>query len=80
MPLETLAKARRILGLSQRQMADLLGISRCFYTQIEGGTRRPSLDVALKISEVLGIPVNNIFAPKDVVNHNIKTTGTEGAK
>lgn len=75
--LKTLEKARKILGLSHKQMAELVGVSRCFYTQIENGTRRPSLDVAIRISNVLGIPVNSIFASTNVVSDNVARTGTD---
>lgn len=70
-----LAQARKSLGLTHKEVAQKVGISRCFYTQIEKGTRKPSLAVALKISNVLGIPVNEIFSESG----EAQPTGTEGA-
>lgn len=62
--------------LSQQDMADMLGISRTFYNQIECGVRNPSLSLALEISSLLGVPVERLFkidAPGD-----LDTTGTDG--
>lgn len=70
-----LKKARTKLRLSHQDIADRVGISRCFYTQIETGTRYPRLEIAFKISEVLGIPINDLFIP--ALSNNI-STGTEG--
>lgn len=69
---------RNQLGLSHKGVAERTGISRCFYTQIENGTRKPSLDIALKISDVLGISVNDIFFINNDASGNGKSTGTEG--
>lgn len=55
---EILRSRRKKLGLSQQQVAELVGISRSFYTRIELGTERPSLDVAFKIAKTLGLDVN----------------------
>lgn len=74
-----LKNARLRLGLSQKQVAELVGISRCFYTQIEKGTRKPSLDVALKISEMLGVAVNDIFFSSKVAICNERFTGTDSS-
>lgn len=70
-----LIKARESKGLSQAEVAARAKISRCFYTQIENGTRTPALSVALRISEALGVPVNDIFVPSDV---SLRNTGTNG--
>lgn len=44
---------REAKGLTQEQVAELCGIKRPYYTMIETGKRRPSVDVAKKIAEVL---------------------------
>lgn len=79
MPLTKLKNARNKLKLSHKKVAERVGISRCFYTQIENGTRKPSLEIALKISDVLGISVNNIFFMKNDASSNKIATGTEGS-
>lgn len=81
---QTKLKSTRLkLGLSHKDVAEHAGISRCFYTQIENGTRKPSLDIALKISNVLGIPVNDIFLVNNDASGNnapVQPTGTEGSR
>ncbi len=61
-----LESKRANLGLSQEQVALALGISRPFYTQIENGTRDPSVKVALKIANYYGLSMDEIFLPAGV--------------
>ena len=49
-----LIELRKERGLSQYQLADLVGISRSHYTTIESGLRTPSGRTAKKIADVLG--------------------------
>lgn len=44
---------RKTKQYSQMQMASIIGISRSFYTQLENGSRKPSLETALKISKLI---------------------------
>ena len=47
---EKLKNERAKTGLTQNQVADLLGIERSTYAKYECGTSKPSLDVLYKIS------------------------------
>jgi len=47
--------------LSPQQIAEKVGVSKSYIFLICGGRRRPSLPVALKISDVLRRPVGEIF-------------------
>ena len=58
-----LKKYRREANLTQLQMAKKLGISESYYCQLENGTRRLSLDNALKIANILKKTPNEIFLP-----------------
>ncbi len=49
-------------NLSQQQLADLIGCSRQTIICIESGKINPSLEIALKLSEALNTPVDEIFA------------------
>ena len=53
--MEYIKNERKKLGLTQAAVARGSGISRQMYGFIEKGVRRPSVDVAKKIAEVLGI-------------------------
>ena len=56
-----LAKLRNDAKLNHEDIAKLAGISRSHYTLIENGKRTPSLDVALRIADVVGCNVEDIF-------------------
>lgn len=74
--------ARKDAGLTQAQVAKMIGIDRSTYNRIERGTRKDiPIHLALKIAEVLGKNVEDIFLPDNVHQiHNINdlSTGTEG--
>ena len=48
-----LKEKRIIKRLSMKAIADSAKISECYYSQIENGTRNPSVKVAQKIAKVL---------------------------
>lgn len=51
---EELKKIRELEGQTQNQLASKIGISRAYYTNIENGKRKPSVDIAKKIATALG--------------------------
>lgn len=65
-----LIDARNAAGFTQENVAQAIGISRSFYTQIEQGTRKPSFEVALKISSFFKRDANDIFLACDVASGN----------
>ena len=46
---------RERLGISQKELAEKVGISQSFLCDIEQARSKPSIDTALKIAEVLNI-------------------------
>lgn len=52
-----LIKKRTMLGYTHQEVADSLGlgITRQYYSMIEKGERRPSVNVAKKLGELLGV-------------------------
>lgn len=56
-----LKKLRDAAELTHEQVADSAKISRSYYTNIENGTKTPSVKAAKSISEVLGFPWENFF-------------------
>ena len=71
---EALKSARIEKGLTQEEMARQLGYkSKSGYCMIERGVNQPPLKTALKISEILGLPIGALFVSLDV--HDSKTTG-----
>ena len=53
--------------MSLNELSEKVGITQQAYSYIEKGISNPSLETALRISEVLKTPVNKIFYPKKQV-------------
>lgn len=54
-------KARRLKGLTQKQLAAKMETSRMYITQIENGYASPSLTMAKRIAEELEVKVDDLF-------------------
>ncbi|WP_294104141.1 helix-turn-helix transcriptional regulator [Sphingomonas sp.] len=48
-------------GLTQQGLADLLDVSRQTINSIERGRFEPSLSLALKVAQLLQLPVEELF-------------------
>lgn len=59
----TLKAARTIAGLTQRELADKLGISRVTVQAWEAGKSIPRFDQAKKICELAHISLDVLFVP-----------------
>jgi len=57
----TLKVQRAIKNLTQADLADLAGITRASVNAIEGGRMTPSILLALKLAEALGVTVDELF-------------------
>ncbi|MET1257930.1 helix-turn-helix transcriptional regulator [Flagellimonas sp. DF-77] len=57
----TLKVQRAMKNLTQEQLANLLGVSRQTINSIEKNRYVPSTELALKLSKVFGVPVNDLF-------------------
>ncbi len=56
-----IAYYRKVRGLSQLQLAELVNISRTHMSRIETADCAVSLDVVFDICDVLGVPAEKIF-------------------
>lgn len=56
-----IAVLRKIKGLSQIELAEMVGISHWWLNHIENGKRKPSLSLVKVIAEKLGVTLNDIF-------------------
>ncbi len=54
-----LARLKR--GISQREMANALGVTQATYSRTEAGVNRATDENLHKISEILGVPVRRLF-------------------
>ena len=48
-------------GLNQQELGSLVGASRQTISLIERGDYNPSITLALRISQVFGVPVEQVF-------------------
>lgn len=54
-------EAREAKGLTQAELAGLVGVSRKTVNTVENGVFLPSTVVALKLARALGEPVDKLF-------------------
>lgn len=52
---------RFIKGISQQELADLVDVRRETIIRLEKGAYNPSLQLAMDISDVLNVPINELF-------------------
>ncbi len=55
----TLKEFREKQGLSQTELAGLVGLKQTTISQYESGSRRPNLSMAKKLSDALGISLDD---------------------
>jgi len=60
-----LKRIRKENGLTVYDMADKLGITASFYSQIENKKRRLFYDMAIKIAKIFDMTPDSIFYSKD---------------
>jgi putative transcriptional regulator len=58
----SLREARVARGLTQEQLADLVGVTRKTINTVERGVFLPSTVLALKLARALGASVEQLFA------------------
>lgn len=51
-------------GKTQQWLADQLGVERSYISRLASGDRQPALDLALRISELTGVPVEALVSPE----------------
>ncbi len=59
----TLTKARASLGLTQKELADKVGVSQTYIAKLEGGEANPTLDRIGSLLAVLGLSLTTGAAP-----------------
>ena len=62
---ENIKSLRKKLGWSQEFLAQKTGVSAPYITQIEVGTRTPSLDIVEKLAFALGVEYKTLFEPQN---------------
>ncbi len=52
---------RTALGITQAELAELVGVARVSIVSIEKGHFIPTIETALRISKALAVPIERIF-------------------
>ena len=73
-----LKEARQVQRLTQKQMADALGISEPYYSLIESGDRQKKMDVSMliNIGNVLGLSIEDIIRKEEISCQPQRTTAS----
>lgn len=56
-----LAAARMRAGMTQQTLADAAGVGRVHLAKLEAHRHVPTVGLAFRISDVLGVPVEELF-------------------
>ena len=56
-----LAQIRKEKKIGQGHLVDMLGVSRQTISSIENGRCTPSLELALDLANLLGLPIEELF-------------------
>jgi DNA-binding XRE family transcriptional regulator len=56
-----LKKYRRLAGLRQEELAEIVGVRRETIIRLESAKYNPSLKLAIDISRAVGAPIEDIF-------------------
>lgn len=75
---ENIRAARKITGLSQRELGEKLGIAFQNLSVWENGKCAPSAKYLLKLSEILSISLDQIVSPEGVKANLEKSFPSEG--
>ncbi len=67
-----IADKRRALGLTQRQLAEKLGMSDKSVSKWERGICMPDASVYMELCSILGISINEFFAGEDICPENLQ--------
>lgn len=57
----SLKEIRMQKGLTQQEVADAIGCSSVVYSRYETGARQPSLEVVLRLADVMGVTVDYLL-------------------
>lgn len=60
---------RVIKGLKQGKLADLLDMERSNFTRIEGGKQHPKYSNLIKLAQILGVNIKDIFDFEDTIKN-----------
>jgi transcriptional regulator with XRE-family HTH domain len=69
---DNLRKLRIQKGLSQKEVADLMGVATTQYGRIENGKTTPTIASLFKVSKALKVNIRTFIGPLEIVDQDIK--------
>lgn len=60
---KNIKRVRQERGLTQKQLAESVGVTSPMITQIERGTRHATMELGKEIADALGCDVNEFYKP-----------------
>lgn len=75
---EKIFELRDIKGITQEELAEMIGLKRSIISKYENGKRIPKLKTLEKLAEALGVPVAYFFESKTTKIHQIEFVLIEG--
>lgn len=63
---------RTSINMTQEALAEAVGISAVFVSQIESGNRKPSLETVFSISTTLNVPIDYLMKDSVIENDSSK--------
>lgn len=77
--MKNLKKLREQHNLTQREMADILGIQRPTYTRYETEERQPDFDLVIKIAQYFDVSVDYLLGKSENMNLDEQLEGLDFA-
>ena len=72
---QALKLLRRHQGLNQSILAEKLGVSRSYVSELESGNRTPSLDLLGRYADVFNVPVSSLVFFAEALQDRENLTG-----
>ena len=74
--MRNLKKIRKLRGLKQKELAEMVGVTESAISQYESGNKVPSFEVALKLAEALDCESADLVSERDVLFEKNKPVTT----
>ena len=62
---QILKSEREKIKMSQEKLGEIVGATQVYISQLERGVKKPSLDMAIKLSDALNISLNKLTGRSD---------------
>ena len=67
-----ISNARKVAGLTQAELSEIVGVSEKYLSRIECGRQMPNVVIVIKLCEVLNISADNLFSLNQAISSDDK--------